>query len=181
MHPASDKLTLLDACAVNNLYATGQLAEIVGCIEGRVGIASAVLQESLYVDGHGENAERERIDLSALLDSGAIETHSPETDDDLYTFLDFAIDLGDGEAMTLALAEHRHATVVTDDRKAIRLAADSLTIIPSLELVSIWFNAHEISADQQRDTLIAIQTRASYVPGRSHPHRGWWDRILGLP
>jgi predicted nucleic acid-binding protein len=178
LHAASDKLTLLDACAVINLYATGQMAEILECIEGRLGIASTVMRESLYVDGRDENAERERIDLAALVDAGSLEIVSPETDSDLYTFLGFAIDLGDGEAMTLALAINRDAGVVTDDRKAIHLAADSLTIIPSLELVSIWFNARRIRSDQQRDTLIAIQTRASYVPGRSHPYRGWWDRIM---
>lgn len=178
MGPARDTLTLLDACAVINLYATGQIAEIVACVEGRVGIASTVLQESLFVVGRDETAERERIDLSGLLDSGAVDVHSPQTNDDLSTFLDLAIDLDDGEAMTLALARHRDAVVVTDDRKAIRLAADLVTTIPSLEIVRNWFTVRGISPGQQRDALVAIQTRASYAPGRNHPYRDWWDQIL---
>jgi predicted nucleic acid-binding protein len=178
---ASERLTLLDACAVINLYATERIAEIVECIEGRVGIASIVRGEALYVAGPEELEDREIIDLSELADTGLIEILSPETDGELYSFLDFAIDLDDGEAMTLALAMHRDAVVVTDDRKAIQLAGDSIATVPSLETIKVWFETQEISAEQQRDILGAVQTRASYTPGRNHPLRNWWDRILDQP
>jgi predicted nucleic acid-binding protein len=132
-----DHLTLLDACAVINFAASRHLEQIVWTIPGRVAITEIVEREALNVKSGGggdDHDERERIHLASLVEGGHLEVLSPHSDDEYLTFINYAVELDDGEAMTFALAEHRNAIVVTDDRKAIRLAAQAvadLTAEPS--------------------------------------------------
>lgn len=181
MAPGNERLTLLDACAVINLYATQFMQEIVGSIDGRVGVVDIVARESLYVLSAAEArepGERELIDLELAIDEGLLEIHSAENDSEFAMFIDYTVDLDDGEAMTLALARNRNGIVVTDDRKAIRLASSVVEVRSSLDVIKAWIDTEAIASSTQREVLVALQERASYVPGKSHSLRAWWDDVL---
>jgi predicted nucleic acid-binding protein len=174
----SRETLLLDACVVINLYASGYMQEVIGALPGHVAIVDLVRAESLAIrSSEDETDQRETIDLSPLVDRGLIEVLSA-TGDEFDTFIDLAVTLDDGEAMTAALAIRRGYSIATDDRAAIRVLAGRVPIVSTLELVKLWADMLQISSDHLRDALTSLQVRGSYVPGRGHPLRSWWDQAL---
>lgn len=173
---------MLDACAVVNLWACRRMAEIVAVVEGRVAIAEVVRREAQYVlaGGSGPEAlEREAVDLVPLMASGALDLIATDDEDELLTFIDLTQQLGDGEAMTLAIALHRSGVIVTDDRKAIRVANEiGVSILTSLDLVKRWAEVASIARPELRRTLGDMRERGRFEPSRQHPLRLWWADVL---
>jgi hypothetical protein len=181
---SQSETTILDACVVTNLHACRYITEIIGTIPGPVVLADRVYQECRFdpfatPDNDGERAER--MDLRELIESGRLGLIEDVGDDELRTYVDFAIELDDGEAMTLALAIHRGYTVVTDDRAAIRMVSARAPLRSSLDLVREWAEREAITADVVRTTLTDLRGRGRYVPGRNHPLKVWWDQFMSDP
>jgi predicted nucleic acid-binding protein len=170
--------TLPDACAVLSLYATRRMEEIIAVAPGPVAIVDLVLAEALYirriVDGV---SEREAIDLTPLIDAGSLLVISAETEEQLRTFVDLAVDLDDGEAMTAALAIHGSCVLVTDDRKAERLLAGRVSLRATLDLVKAWADATQIDGDTLRNVLTGIYERG-YQPPAKHALKAWWENAM---
>jgi len=176
------RLTLLDACAVVGLFATRNMKSILASIHEPVGILHIVAEESQHVFRRGtgpDSRDREPIYLTALVDSGALSRIETQYEDELQTFIDLTRELGDGEALTAAIAIHRRWTVVSDDRKAERILRErGLNVRSTLELISLWSKQARISPGELRQVLIDLRQRATYEPGRNHPYRGWWESVL---
>lgn len=174
--------TILDACVVINLHASRHIAEIVGAIPGRAILADRVFHECRFnpFAPAAEGSEQiERADLRALLASGRLGLIEDVSDDELRTYVDLAIELDDGEAMTLALAIHRGYTVVTDDRAAIRMLGERAPLRSTLDLVKEWIDHEAVPPEVTRATLTDLRLRGQYVPERSHPLKPWWDQFMG--
>lgn len=170
--------TLLDACAVLSLYATQRMTAILDTMSGRVAVADLVVDEALYIRRIVEGqVELERVDLGSLVGSDRLAVLSAESDEELLTFIDLAVDLDDGEAMSAALAIHRDCVLVTDDRKAERVLAGRVPMRSTLDLVRHWVESERIARPDVRAALIGIDQRG-YRPARRHPHHGWWESIL---
>src|SRR5712692_6705387 len=107
-------LILLDACCLLNLHATRRLEEVLRTVRGRFAIVERVAAEALYTrrGGSGEDAdEKDPIDFHPLVALGLLEVLCVETADEAASYIGFAAELDDGEAMTCALALHRGAEV----------------------------------------------------------------------
>ncbi len=169
---------LLDACAVLSLYATDRMDDIVRVLHPPVAVADLVAQEALYIRRviDGELA-KERVVLAPLIASGMLGVVQAETDQELLTFIDLAVDLDDGEAMSAALAIHRGWVLVTDDRKAERLLDGRVQLRSTLDIVKEWAAVREIGADTLRAVLTSIDERG-YRPGKRHPLSEWWERVM---
>lgn len=178
----SSALILLDACAVINLFATRRMHDVLTAVPGTIAIAEMVARESQFVrrGGSRDDAdERDPVDLEAMMSSGLITVLTSDAEAELLTYLDFTLEVDQGEAMTAALAIHRRATVVTDDRKAIRLLiARDVPIRSTLEIVRTWADQTRASRRLQSELLANIRERARYEPGRDHPHRLWWETTI---
>lgn len=178
------RVTLLDACAVVNLYATRRMEHILAAIDGPVAVADVVEREAQYVfqGGDGEDArERELIDLQPWVSQGVLTVIEVTHEEELLTFIDLTQELDDGEAITAALAIHRGFTVVTDDRKAVRvLTSRAVTLRSTLDLVKTWADQQAVSSEVLRTVLTDLRERGNYYPSRRHPLRGWWDTALSL-
>lgn len=170
--------TLLDACAVLSLYATRHMAEVIARVDGPVAVAELVLEEALYVrrviDG---KSEREPVDLAPLIAAGALTVIAADNEEELQTFIDLAVHLDDGEAMTAALAIHRGHALVTDDAKAERLLAGRVRLRSTLALVRDWVDAERIDDATLRDALTGIYERG-YQPPNRHELKDWWDNVI---
>ncbi|MEX1159155.1 MAG: PIN domain-containing protein [Thermomicrobiales bacterium] len=170
--------TLLDACAVLSLYATSQMAEIIGATPGPVAVSDMVLQEALYVRRIVNGvSEREPMDLAPLVASRALAVIGAADEGELQTFIDLSAGLDDGEAMTAALAIHRAYVLVTDDRKAERLLAGRVQLRATLGLVKVWADAEQVDDGTLRAALTSIYERG-YQPPNRHPLKAWWDTLL---
>lgn len=171
-------ITLLDACALLSLFATGRMQEIVRAVSGPVAVVDTVAVEALFVRKTTEGVwEEVPVDLTPLNRGGVLSTLHAETEDELLTFIDLAVDLDDGEAMTGALAIHRGCAVVTDDRKAERILAGRVPLRSTLDLIKSWADGEGLPDATLRPLLLAIDERG-YTPPRSHPLRAWWERNM---
>lgn len=176
------RCTLLDACAVMNLYATRHMREIVATIDGPVAVVDVVAREAQFVwrGGTGDDArEREQVDLQPFLDDGLLSVILSDDEDELLTFIDLTTVIDEGEAMTAAVAIHREWVVVTDDRKASReLAARGVSLRTTLDLVQAWHEAAGIPDAVLREALADLRQRGNYELAKAHPLREWWDQIM---
>ena len=168
---------LLDACVAINIAACGidpgKLAEINGYTFMAV---STVALETLFLDAGSDADARELINLEQWSVQGMI-TLTQLNPIELDYFIDLARKLDDGEAATLAAAICRELPVATDDRKAIRVAAEqdpSVTVVSTSTLLRTW--ARDTSAPRQElsEALRNVEMRASFLPNRSDPNRLWW-------
>lgn len=175
-------MILLDACAVVNLYASRRMSDILDAVGGTVAIVDRVFREAQYVfrGGTGEDArEREPVDLEPLVALGLLSIWATDNETELLTFIDLTLELDEGEAMTAALAIHRGGTVVTDDRKAIRvLTQRSVPWRRSLELVKVWADRGGLDPNELAHVLADIRVRGSYLPSGNHPLLDWWESAL---
>lgn len=179
--PARRPVLLLDACAVINLSACGHLRDILAALGAPAEIVDHVRRGSLSVRRGGvrdDADEREPIDVTDMLTLGLLAIASEASEAELQTFIDLTLELGDGEAMTAAIALHRGATVVTDDRVVLRLIAGRVPTLTSLELIKNWSDHEHPSSATLTTALRDLRRRGSYLPSRRHPLRPWWDHYL---
>ena len=113
---------ILDACCVVNLYASRHFGHILETIPASVAVAAYVRNEEarkIYggPDEHVMQRE-EQIDLQPFIDRGLLTLVSPESEAENVAYVNFAAALDDGEAITGAIAVHRHWAIGTDDRGA---------------------------------------------------------------
>ena len=178
-HPRPRRPLLLDACVVLSLYATGWFEEILAAAAPGAVVAETVAREALYVHA---TVEGERaivgIDLSPAVASGLLSIVDFADEAEAAAFVDLALDLDDGEAASAAIAIHRGWRLATDDRKAIRLVSGRTEIVGTLDLLRDWSNRRNIDDGTVRVVFERIRHRR-YAPAPNHPHRAWWDRILG--
>ena len=172
-------LLVLDACVLINLVACGHVEEILGSLDIPAAIVRQVHHETLFIrrGGDGDDArEPVEIDLTSVLEQGLLQIVSDADEDELNTFINLTLELGDGEAMTVALALHRGHVVATDDRVALRLIGSRVPTCSSLELIKQWTERKHVSQVTITTTLHNLRMRGRYLPGPQHPLRSWWDR-----
>ena len=180
----SQPVIILDACCLLNLYASRQIEAILRAIPERFAAAEAAAAEALYVrcGGGGKDADkREPIDLQPLIHTGLLDILSLETEVEEASFVRFAAELDDGEAMTCALAVHREADVATDDRKAIRVlnsVATHVRVHTTVGLLKWWAEIEQPAEATLKRVLTNVRERGNFVPGRHDPLLPWWIAIL---
>jgi len=180
-----DRRILLDACCLINLFASAHVEDILSTIPAPFGVAAAVRREALYilsehVDEEPLN-EPEPVSVEPLVASGLLTILHPESEQEEATYIDFAADLDDGEAMTCALAIHRSYDIATDERKAIRILgerAPQVVIYTTASLVRWWVETGHIDPQSVGNALDAIQVRGRFRPGRNDPLLSWWESML---
>ncbi len=175
-------LLFLDACVLINLFACGHEEEILGSLDIPAAIVSHVHRESLFIrqGGDGDDArEPIPIHLSDALGNGLLRVVPDASEEELNTFIDVTLELGDGEAMTAALAIHRRFTIATDDRVALRVIGSRVPTRSSLELIKRWAERRRVEPATITTALHNLRQRGSYMPAAQHPLRWWWDRYYG--
>ena len=181
----SVEFIVLDASCLLNLYATGRMRDIAQALPYRLGVAEYVVtQEALYVwRMTDETEERVRVDLNPLIDDGLIEVMDLESHEEKNTFVDFAAQVDDGEAITCALALNRGLAIATDDRKARRVFAESTDdalLFSTLDLLKTWAEETSTPETELRDALRSIQSGASYIPSIRDPLYEWWLTTISV-
>jgi hypothetical protein len=195
-------LVFLDACCAINVLASGAAEEILRSLPCQVAVTPRVLEEDvLYVRDGPEREPAEdgpelelgltasddpaiiihEVGLQPLVDCGAIGAADPLSDEELETFVTLALELDDGEAETAAAALCRGGAVATDDKKAIRvlgLHAPGLVILRTSALLETWAVSRSVPGARVREVLVAIERKASFLPPRDDPERGWWVRMV---
>jgi predicted nucleic acid-binding protein len=144
-------------------------------------VCSAVSEESLYLRPLEAGGRPEAVDLQTLIGAGVLTSCQLEGGAEEELYVSYAMELDDGEAMSLAIAQSRNLVLATDERKARRLArenAPQLSIISTAEIIRAW------AEDKERRDVIAvvrsIRARARFRPPESDPLATWWNETLGM-
>lgn len=176
---AGQALVLLNACCLLNLYATGRIRDIFQVPSVRFAVAERAAAETLYVrrGGSGDDAgAHEPVDLQPLVAEGLLQIVYLEEEDEAATFVQFAVELDDGETMTCALAVHRDAAVATDDRKALRVLgvrAPEEHVYTTAQIIKHWAEADQVAGPDLKQVLMAVHERARFAPGKHDQLQSW--------
>lgn len=176
---------LLDASCLLNLYATGFLEEITVSLPIEFRVAAFVVEfEALFIrraDPTGGKDVKVPVNLTSLLEEGLIQLMRLEGSAEEASFVELAADLDDGEAVTGALAFYRGCSVATDDRKARRVLGQLIPpveLVSTLELLKLWAEDNQVPEDKLASAMAAMQSCASYRPGRRDPLYEWWRSTI---
>ena len=183
-HTEAVGVILLDACCVINLYATGQMREIITDLPHTFAVAEEVVRESLFVRSAFDPEISDQIELDSFLSDHLLTVVSPETEAEITSFVDFATSgrLDDGEAMTCAIALHRGFAMATDDARTLKTligCAESARIYTTPQLLKDWTDIKERRPDKIRMLLRKIESRARFRPHKGHALSNWWQSLVG--
>ena len=171
---------ILDACGLLNLYASGQFLAILAGSGHAWQLPSAVERESQTYrqpdPADPTRLVRVAIDLAPALAGGLIQPCACQSEAEIDLYVALTARIGDdGESMGLALAKCRGWSILTDDRKARRIAAElGVPVLATPEVLHAWATATHPTPADLAATLRAIEVYANYLPGRTTPGWAWW-------
>lgn len=169
---------LLDACVAINLAASGvALEDLAHASAVQFVMVSQAAAETLWLAPLEPGGAPLAVNVQEFVDAGSV-TVVELGDHELLRFIELAREIDDGEAATFAVAIHRGLRVATDDRRAQRLAAETVPAIPIVgtsEIVKRWVEESGVDTQHAAAALRSIELRASYVLRRDDPHFEWWD------
>src|SRR5262249_20214298 len=121
------------------------------------------------------------IDLQPALGAGVLRTCDCRDDAELALYVELAARIrDDGESMGLAIAKCRGWQIVTDDRKARRIAGElEVAVLSTLEIMKACAQVTSATSAEVAEVLRTIQTVASFTPIPTLPEFGWWDTAIG--
>ncbi len=175
---------ILDACVVMNLYASGQMEDILSAISETVTVAIYVVEIealSIYKKSKSDVLNgKEPVQLHALFEKGLLIAVDLESEAEKAFFLSLSAQrLDDGEAITMAIAKHRNWAVATDDRRAIRIfnsQYSQIQIISTPELIKHWQESKKPESNVLYQTIVSIEEKANYLVGKNHTLYKWWQK-----
>lgn len=145
---------MLDACVLINILASGRPQEILANSGYSFGICTVVSKESLYLRASDPSAPPEAVDLNSLVQAKCLSVYGLAATEEQAAYINYAADLDDGEAMTLALASCRGFLVATDDRKARRIfwedTGDPARLLSTAQILKMWSQAVGLTASQSK-------------------------------
>lgn len=175
---------ILDACGTVNLYASGRFVPILSSLNHEFHIPVAVQRETQYYrqpdPDDPSGLIKEPIDLAPAISSGVVCLCDCENDHETSLYVELAARIvDDGESMGLAIAKCRNWSVLTDDKKARRIANElGVAALATAEVLKDWALATEPSADDLSIVLEAIERFGNFRPRRGSAGYDWWIRSI---
>lgn len=175
---------ILDACGVLNLYASGRFEQILIALRNDWYIPSAVEDEAQeYRQPSPDDPDvliAVPIDLHPAISGGTLTRCHCDSDEETELYVTLAARIGDdGESMGLAIAKCRGWSVMTDDKKARRIASElGIKVIGTVEVLKEWSEVTNPSAEELSATLESIERFANYVPMHGTLNCDWWTSSI---
>lgn len=173
-------VVILDACGTLNLYASGQFLPILSASNNSWYLPTAVERETQQYRQPDPNDPEKLIalpiDLAPAIKGGTITRCDCESDEETELYVELAAKIGDdGESMGLAIAKCRGWSVLTDDKKARRIAKEmDIAVLATTEVMKQWSEIVKPKAAELSAVLEAIERFANYRPGRGAENYEWW-------
>jgi predicted nucleic acid-binding protein len=177
-----DSVAILDACVLINILASGRAEEILAQTNHRFGICTVVSAESIYLRAADSNAPPEEVKLDQFLKSRSLTVYGLVNDLDKTRYVDYAAELDDGEAMSLALTVTRGFSLATDDRKARRVFLDEVKdptrLLSTTQILRNWSKVANLRAGEIKNVLLAVSRRGRFSPRSDDPDFSWWSNAV---
>lgn len=170
---------IVDSCVIVNLYAGWGDLTGLRAFSHEWFVCDAVAREVQYVRDFDTAGNRilQKLDFQASIDAGLLVQCRPESSGEIQSNVDFAVELDDGEAQALALAQHRKMVLVTDEKPALRIAARSDVSVQTVTtpiLLKEWASLDPTNESQLKTIIQRIASRAQYTAPRESPLFNWW-------
>ncbi len=176
------KPLLLDTSVILNIIATGSGLDVVKSLERECFVCTAVAAEAIYIRGEDSAQPLQLVSVQPWIESGKVGIVSPEGLREEELYVQFAADLDDGEAMSLAICVGREYVFATDDRKARRVAGSQVSapvdLLSTPEILHAWSSGAGIPGETLREAILRVETKARFKPAQSDPLFEWWLRGL---
>ena len=172
--------TILDTCCLINLYASQSLEAIIKSSTEKALVSRTVLGEILYVrqpdDEDPDQLVPEEVRLGPFIERRVLHPTDLSGDVELERFVTLASVVDDGEAACLAIAASRGLVVATDDRRAIRVAAElGVSTVSTPELVKTWVKNASPEPIAVTHAIKRIERYGKFRPHFSSPYLEWWS------
>jgi len=178
---------ILDACVTLNLYASGQFLPILSTLPHAWHLPVAVEREAQYYRQPAPDDPQRLVvvplDLRPAFAAGLLQRCDCESAAETALYVDLASQLGDdGESLGLAIAKCRGWTVLTDDKKARRIARElGVDTRDTTQILRQWSDTAVPSPETVRIALEEIERFANFRPTSALTHTDWWFRVLQGP
>ena len=146
-------------------------------------ICEAVLNETEFTREFGPDGTPAMvpIDMNALTQHGLWLPARPETEKEIEDYVNFASEVDDGEAQALAIAKHRGFVLLTDDRKAAKVAqrpdvAVRTTSTPNI--LQFWGQLDSANEERLHEVVRRIAVLARFSPRKDSPDYEWWGQYF---
>ncbi|MGL6075562.1 MAG: hypothetical protein ACRC8S_15515 [Fimbriiglobus sp.] len=177
---------ILDACGILNLYASGQFVPILTALGHEWFLPIAVERESQEYRQPDPNDPEKLIvmpiDLRPAIVAGVLSRCDCESDEEQSLYLQLASRIkDDGESMGLAIAKCRGWSILTDDKKARKIASEwGVRVMSTPGVMKQWSEIVKPRDSELRAVLEAIERFANYRPGRGAENLDWWAASCGV-
>ncbi len=170
---------IIDCCSLLNLYTGWGSLEKLRALPYTWSICESVARESEFTREYGPDGIPIDVpfDLTFLIDSRVLRVARPESDAEMEDYVSFATQIDDGEAQALAIAKNRGFLLLTDDRKATRMANRpdvAVTTITTVAVLREWQERSGTHKTDIRKIIERIQVLARFIPRRDSPEHAWW-------
>jgi hypothetical protein len=172
---------IIDCCSLLNLYAGWGNLRALGDTGDTWYVGEAVVGEAQFISDVAADGSRVQVplDLQSYVDQAILQSIRPETEAEIADYVEFALELDDGEAQALALARNRGMVLLTDERKALRIAQRPDVAVPTIttaQLLMEWAKLAPGNLVRLPAVLQAIEVRAHFSPRSNTPDGEWWAR-----
>jgi len=172
---------LLDACCVINFCASGQFLAILKSLPAEIVVTTVVQERELKTLQRLQEEENDAllVEFDEAIQQGLLKVVDFESEDEEESFVNYAVDLDDGESATCAIAVHRKWAIATDDDKAIKFLQKKflhVQILSTPEIIKHWSEKQSIDSLVLSNVLNAIRIKGHYVPPKNDPLRNWWQK-----
>jgi predicted nucleic acid-binding protein len=175
---------IIDCCSLLNLHAGWSHGEWGGLEQlGRLPwkwhVCERVLGESEYTRERNNSGEiiEVPLNLQPFKDSGLLSEVKPENGAELADYVSFAGEVDDGEAQALAIAKHRKLILLTDDRKAARIAARGdvgVEVVTTVGVLKEWIGQVKVTDAAVCKVIERMESLARFAPPRRSADSEWW-------
>ncbi len=174
----------MDSCSLLNLYTGWSGLNELSVMGMEWHVCEAVLRETEYTLEYAADGAlvMKKLDLSAYIHHGKLLVERPISDAELDDYLEFACEVDDGEAQALAIAKHRGFILLTDDRKALRLARRpdvGVATISTAAVLQDWAGLRAEHAVRLPEVIARIEKLAKFRPRKDAPEYTWWITACG--
>ena len=180
------RIAILDACGAINLFASGRGVEILrgSGFDWRLPAAVAREAQQIRVPDPDDASKLVGIplDFGPAIAATALALCDCETTAETELYVEMAGRLqDDGESMALAIAKRRDWSILTDDKKARRIAGElCVPVIGTPQVLRLWALNADVDPTALSATLAAIRRCANYLPSPSVADGIWWlDALAG--
>ena len=169
---------IIDCCSLLNLFAGWGGLEKLSALPYRWSVVKAGYEEAQFVreyqrDGIVENP----LALEPYRRSGLLSVLETENEGELADYITFAGEVDDGEAQALAIAKHRGFVLLTDDRKATKIAAREDVAVRTITTAGVlreWVEIESVDLENLGRVIERIEVLSRFAPRKDSLDWVWW-------